>query len=157
MARTAKFLVALCRGIPILNRKWLEDSAVMNSFQPYDSYYLKDSAAEKKYGFKLRESLKSANENLLFKNIVIYITEGVKPDANTLRTIIQAAGGRIVTELDANINSEEKLIIISCDDDQKIWHEINEMSGLPIHSAEFILTGVLRQKVEFENHILLNK
>lgn len=76
--RTVKFLCALSRGIPIISVKWIEDSVEKNECLDFNDYILKDTEAEKKFGFNLQESLETANTKKLFEEFTILLTPKIK-------------------------------------------------------------------------------
>ena len=50
--RTIKSMTAISRGIPVLDIKWLRDSAKAKQQLPVDGYILRDKAKEKEYKFR---------------------------------------------------------------------------------------------------------
>lgn len=77
--RTYKFLCALAKGIPIVTIDWLRDSESAEQFLDWESYILKDPAAEAKFGFRLRKSLDKAKEKKLLDGYTIILTPNVAP------------------------------------------------------------------------------
>ena len=65
--RTTKFLSMVAKGVPIVSASWLVESGKLNRFlEPWD-FILKDSDNEKKWGFKLEETLKKAKAGRLLE------------------------------------------------------------------------------------------
>ena len=65
--RTTKFLSMVAKGVPIVSASWLVESGKVSRFlDPWD-YILKDSDNEKKWGFKLEETLKKAQTGRLLE------------------------------------------------------------------------------------------
>ena len=65
--RTTKFLSMVAKGVPIVSASWLVESGNCSRFlDPWD-FILKDSDNEKKWGFKLEETLKKARSGRLLE------------------------------------------------------------------------------------------
>ena len=46
------------------------------------------------------------------------------------------------------LNGSEDRHVISCPEDVSIWRPLSE-AGFPIYTSEFLLTGALRQKLDW--------
>lgn len=68
--------------------------------------------------------------------------------------IIKCSGGEVL-DLGPSFSLDpgEKVVIISCEEDLGICKEVME-SGVPVHSTELILGGVLRQELELHKYPL---
>ncbi|VDP24611.1 unnamed protein product [Soboliphyme baturini] len=81
----------------------------------------------------------------------------VQPFPSVLTDIVQKAGGSVVMQrppLKRLLEYKEKgvkFVIITCDNDIHLCHSLIE-SGLDLHTAEFILTGILRQEVDYMSY-----
>ena len=65
--RTAKFLSMVAKGVPIVSASWLVESRKFSRFlEPWD-FILNDRDNEKKWGFKLEETLKKAKTERLLE------------------------------------------------------------------------------------------
>jgi NAD-dependent DNA ligase len=134
--RTTKFLEALAAGKPIVDDQWLEASRASHSLAPADDHLLVDKEREATYGFSLREAVQAAREAPAFADKTFFVTKTLtSPPPGELKAMIGFAGGRIVS------NARSADFVIGTDKDKKKSKE-------PIHSAELILTGILRQKLE---------
>ena len=110
-------------------------------------YLLRDHENEKKYSFRLKDSLEKSQKGLrLLENLRLYATSNVKPDHDTLSEILNASGGAL--ELSAP-TEKHSIIILSCADDSEEIEKLKNLGFDQIHSMEFILTGLLRQKLDF--------
>lgn len=47
----------------------------------------------------------------------------------------------------------EKTLVISCEEDKVFWKPALK-AGVPIVSAEFVLTGILKQEVNIEQYLI---
>ena len=65
--RTAKFLSMIAKGVPIVSHAWLTESRKLFRFMEPWNFILNDSDSEKKWGFKLKETLKKAQERPLLE------------------------------------------------------------------------------------------
>ncbi|KAJ1965238.1 regulator of Ty1 Transposition [Dipsacomyces acuminosporus] len=186
--RTAKMLIALASGrVAIVGRNWMEDSLAQHRWIPVDpssesdeaaKYHLVDEEAEKKWSFRLSESLHRAQVRRLFEGVTVFITPKAEPPLPVLRPLIEAAGGEAVDSLpkprlNALINATCRilknkslddsaippLLVITCREDSHLWPQFQSLHGkrLPMYGTELILTGLLRQRVtrtslEFDMH-----
>ena len=65
--RTTKFLSMVAKGVPIVSVSWLVESGKLSRFlDPWD-FILNDADNEKKWGFKLKETLKKAQTGRLLQ------------------------------------------------------------------------------------------
>lgn len=103
--RTAKFLCAVARGIPIVSLEWLQKSKAKGKFEGIffknileqffadlfffsdaQSYLLVDKDAEENFGFSLADTLNKAQTARLFDGYSIYVTPSVnKPPPSELQ------------------------------------------------------------------------
>ncbi|KAJ3312163.1 Mediator of DNA damage checkpoint protein 1, partial [Blyttiomyces sp. JEL0837] len=155
--RTVKFLSALAAGKHIVNVKWLDQCKKDKRFVSETRYLLKDKAAERNYGFSLEESMTKARTATepLFDGMEFYLTEHVKPGPADMGEMLSAAGGKVVTEVPIDIKQvdQARFVIIGSDDDTEECRRLNSQ-GWTVHSAEFILTGILRHEIDFDKHRL---
>nr|XP_046263839.1 PAX-interacting protein 1 isoform X2 [Scatophagus argus] len=159
VTRTIKFLTAMSVVKHIVSPEWLEESWRNQMFIDEQSYTLRDAEAEVLFGFSLEESLKRANNAPLFKGKYFYITPGICPSLSTMKSILESAGGKLlakqpsyrkIIEHKQNKNLPE-IILISCDNDLHLCREYF-LKNIDVHNAEFILTGVLTQKLNYESY-----
>ncbi|XP_030608412.1 PAX-interacting protein 1 isoform X1 [Archocentrus centrarchus] len=159
VTRTVKFLTAMSVVKHIVSPDWLEESWRSQKFVDEQSYTLRDAEAEVLFGFSLEESLKRAHSAPLFKGKYFYLTPGICPSLSTMKSILESAGGKLLTkqpsyrkimEHKQNKNLPE-IILISCDNDLHLCREYF-LKNIDVHNAEFILTGVLTQKLDYESY-----
>ncbi|XP_014826233.1 PREDICTED: PAX-interacting protein 1 isoform X1 [Poecilia mexicana] len=159
VTRTVKFLSAMSVIKHIVTPEWLEESWRSQKFVDEQSYTLRDAEAEVLFSFSLEESLKRAHAAPLFKGKYFYLTPGICPSLSTMKAILESAGGKLlvkqpsyrkIMEHKQNKNLPE-IILISCDNDLHLCREYF-MKNIDVHNAEFILTGVLTQKLDYESY-----
>lgn len=159
VTRTVKFLTAMSLVKHVVKPEWLEESARIQKFVDEQSYMLRDVEAEVLFGFSLEESLKRARNAPLFKGKYFYITPGICPSLGTMKAILESAGGKLLSkqpsyrkimEHKQNKNLPE-IILISCENDLHLCREYF-LKNIDVHNAEFILTGVLTQKLDYDSY-----
>ncbi|CAG5135482.1 unnamed protein product, partial [Candidula unifasciata] len=156
LARTIKFFVAINCCHFILTKKWLEDSAAQDRFLEETPYALKDEKGEAALGCNIMESLRRAQIRHLFQDLVFHITPSVVPPVCEMTSIIQSAGGTVVqkrpsvkqiaTSMDEK--GHPKIIVITCLNDLHLSQDLRNKK-IPVYNAEFVLTGVMRQDIDF--------
>lgn len=173
--RTFKFLCALAQSVPIVSVDWLADSEKAGRFVELENYILKDPAAEVKFGFKLRGSLDKAREQKLLLGYTVVLTSNVAPPPipewrsmfsmpnivdyyGLLRYfstgIISSCGGKPLVRPPATW--PEKAVIISKEEDLTSAKKFlaKAPKTVTVQSTEFILTGILRQELNFVKYKL---
>ncbi|KAJ3209833.1 Mediator of DNA damage checkpoint protein 1 [Dinochytrium kinnereticum] len=155
--RTVKFLAALSTGKYILNEKWLQQSQKERRFVAENKYTVKDKNMEEQFGFSLVESLKLARDpsrQSVFANVHVYATPNVKPPPDELEEMLRAAGGKLLASLPPTLPKDPKdCVVIGCVEDLEECQRL-KAAGWPIQSKEFVLTGILRQTLDFTSHLL---
>ncbi|KAK6188768.1 hypothetical protein SNE40_004879 [Patella caerulea] len=146
--RTVKFLGGLCLGVQIVSPQWLEQSKTAGMFLDSSKYIVSDKTTEKQYKFLLHQSLDIASTHPMLQGYKIHVTKSVKPGPDTMKEILECAGAEYIKSLPKK--KEANIIVISCDEDSKSCQPA-VTAGIDVVSSEFILTGVLRQKVEIES------
>ncbi|KAJ1680437.1 regulator of Ty1 Transposition [Spiromyces aspiralis] len=199
--RTAKFLEAICHGgqVAMVSPQWVKDSLARKKWQPIppisevvkasvsqagSGYWLSDQKAEQTWQFSLIESLQRAQNSSLLQGTCVYITPKTKPDIQTLKPLVESAGGTVVSQLlpsrlsmlvslsreyygkvlsreHSTVDLEEQpssppLVVISCSADRPIWSKMfgDPPSPLPVYKSEFLISGILRQQLEFDKNQL---
>ncbi|KAL0984906.1 hypothetical protein UPYG_G00150310 [Umbra pygmaea] len=149
--RTVKFLCAVARGVPIVTTKWLEKSGEAGSFLSTDLYLVKDGEQENKFSFCLEESLRSASTQPLLQGYQVHVTRSVLPEPGQMKDIITCSGARFLPKMPSSVKAQT--VVISCGDDWSLCAPALSAT-LPVLSAEFLLTGILQQKVDLLTHAL---
>ncbi|XP_053330077.1 mediator of DNA damage checkpoint protein 1 [Spea bombifrons] len=148
--RTVKFLCALARGVPIVTLDWLEKCKKSGCFLSPAGFLVNDKEQEKNFGFVLSESLQKAKRRALFEGYEIHVTENVKPEPENMKDIIRCAGATFLPKMPRTC--KEKCVIVSCQEDASRWKAAP--SAAPVTSAEFILSGILRQEANPTAYLL---
>ncbi|KAJ3305302.1 Mediator of DNA damage checkpoint protein 1 [Kappamyces sp. JEL0829] len=163
--RTVKLLCCISTGKPIVSRDWIEASQTNGAFvgglagslTPPDpmEYLLLDEEGEKKFSFSLRDSLalsRSAGYQSPFENLTFYATLEVKPSAEEMKEVLDAAGARLIYE--EPHEKSQKVYVIGHPDD---WKECQALKarGFTIYNNDLILTGILQQRFEPKEHKLV--
>uniref|UniRef100_A0A3P9J751 PAX-interacting protein 1 n=1 Tax=Oryzias latipes TaxID=8090 RepID=A0A3P9J751_ORYLA len=159
VTRTVKFLTAMSVVKHIVSPEWLEESWRSQKFVGEQAFILKDAEAEVLFNFSLEESLRKAHSAPLFKGKYFYLTPGVCPSFSTMKAILESAGGKLLTKqpsyrkiMDHKQNKNlPEIVLISCDNDLHLCREYF-MKNIDVHNAEFILTGVLTQKLDYQSY-----
>ncbi|KAH9518689.1 PAX-interacting protein 1 [Bulinus truncatus] len=156
LVRTIKFFVAINTCHYIVTKEWLEDSSIQEKFLDESDYALKDEMGEASFNCHLAESLRRARSRQLFQGLTFYITPSVAPPACELISIIESAGGIVVKrrpsvkQITASLDEKgnPKIIVITCLNDLHLSLDLRNRK-LPVFNAEFVLTGVMRQEVDY--------
>ncbi|XP_063147372.1 mediator of DNA damage checkpoint protein 1 isoform X2 [Candoia aspera] len=150
--RTVKFLCALARGIPIVTLDWLEKSRRNAFFLAPNSFLVWDPEQENNLQFSLSTSLQTVQlKGGLFQGYEIHVTPNVKPEPEHMKDIVKCSGGTFLPRMPRAY--KDKRIVVSCPEDLSRCKPAQE-AGVPITNSEFILTGILQQKVDLEAHRL---
>ncbi len=145
--RTAKLLCCLSRGALVVVPDWLDQCKVSKTFVDPAPYLVKDKAAEKQHGFTHVTSHQRALQGSVMTKYRVFVTGSVKPEPQQMKEIILCAGGKFLSSLP--VKPDPYTIIISCEEDKAKCQSAIK-AGLQIVSAEFILTGMLRQEIQPE-------
>ncbi|XP_011604224.2 mediator of DNA damage checkpoint protein 1 [Takifugu rubripes] len=151
LRRTVKLLCAVAKGIPVVTTLWLEKSGKTGSFLSPSSFIVKDLEQEKKFNFCLQESLKVASSQPLLQGYEIHVTKSVKPEPVQMRDILTCSGATFLPKMPSSHKAQT--VVISCEED---WHLCARAASasVPVVTAEFILAGILQQKLDFQSHAL---
>ncbi|KAI4585279.1 hypothetical protein MJG53_006813 [Ovis ammon polii x Ovis aries] len=161
VTRTVKFLTAISVVKHIVTPEWLEECFKCQKFIDEQNYLLRDAEAEVLFSFSLEESLRRAHASPLFKAKYFYITPGICPSLSTMRAIVECAGGKVLSKQPSfrklvehkQNKSLSEIILISCENDLHLCREYFAR-GIDVHNAEFVLTGVLTQTLDYESYPL---
>ncbi|KAK0561358.1 regulator of Ty1 Transposition [Tilletia horrida] len=162
LSRTEKMLCAIARGdVMIVDQAWLHMSAKKKTLLEEANYPIQDPKSERKYGFKLEAALeKSRNKpGKLLRKHEFFMTRSIKPAAEVLRKVIIAAGGSAPNAL-PNLEKLEAdkthVHLISCIEDRALWKDFEqERDPVRVYEAELIISGVLKQHVDWDEHRLV--
>ncbi|KAI9190599.1 uncharacterized protein BJ171DRAFT_537024 [Polychytrium aggregatum] len=87
----------------------------------------------------------------LMKGLQFYATKNIKPAEDELREIVSASGGTMIQRVDES--PDENTIVLGCHEDEEECQALAQ-KGWTIHTNEFVMTGILRQRVEKERYHL---
>ncbi|KAL7886574.1 hypothetical protein AOLI_G00042950 [Acnodon oligacanthus] len=149
--RTVKFLCAVARGVPIVTPDWLTKCGKAGTFLSPNEFLVKDAEQEKKFNFKLQDSLRAASHQPLLQGYEIHVTPSVKPEPVQMKDIIACCGARYLPKMPTA--QKAQLVVVSCEEDRALCNKALGL-GVPVVSAEFLLTGILQQKVDLKMHAL---
>jgi len=151
--RTVKFLCGVARGLLIVTPEWLERSRDARTFIDASPFLVKDQENEKKYKFKLVTAIDKAAERRLLSGYKIHVTKSVKPDPEQMKDIISCSGGQSLATIPKK--KEINVVVVSCTEDEIMCQPAIKV-GIPIVSAEFLLTGILQQHLNIEAYGLFS-
>jgi len=80
------------------------------------------------------------------------VTPRVPVDTKLLKNVVSACGGQLTTQTpSARIIQANPSVrhVISCQEDLSIWRSI-AAQGIKIYSQELLLTGALKQEIEWD-------
>lgn len=151
--RTIRFLLAINRGCPILSKKWLDDCIAQEKIIDEESYIFSDKENEKKFGFKLQESLKSSRENKqgVFHGLSFWMPKNIQPSYEEMKLLIASGDGTILMK--RPLAEEENSIILTRKEDIELNIKLKSQ-GFHLYTTEFVFLAVLRQKVDLEECLI---
>ncbi|XP_059570296.1 mediator of DNA damage checkpoint protein 1-like isoform X2 [Alligator mississippiensis] len=149
--RTLKFLCALARGVPIVTPAWLDQSKRSHCFLEPSGFVVQDPEQEENFGFSLTQSLRRARRGALLQGYEIHVTRHVQPEPERMKELIVCSGGLFLPRMPRAY--KPKRLVLSCVADLPCCRPALAV-GLPVASAEFLLTGVLRQEAELGPYCL---
>ncbi|TDL19364.1 hypothetical protein BD410DRAFT_792173 [Rickenella mellea] len=156
IARTEKFLCAMSHGPYIVMEKWAVNSVAAKRVMPERQYALVDAANEQKYRFKLSEALERArsSKDRVLEGHTFYVTPSVSLKLNyeLLKKFAASAGAKATTQTPTIrlLEPDDRRHVISCLEDKSIWRHLAE-KGYSIYGHELLLTGILTQRMEWDN------
>ncbi|XP_064255564.1 mediator of DNA damage checkpoint protein 1 isoform X2 [Passer domesticus] len=149
--RTLKFLCALGRGVPIVTPQWLLESSHSGRPLSPGPFLPRDLPCERRFGFRLRPALARARERPLLQGYQVHVTPSVQPCPEDMRDIVTCCGGTFLPQLPRE--HAPRVLVISCPQDRWLWPPA-VAARLPLLSAELLLSGVLRQRLELAPFLL---
>jgi hypothetical protein len=152
VTRTAKFLSAVSLCPFILHLSWIEQSYQQHQWLDEKKFILRDEEAEEKYQFSLVESLRRARLHPLLSGMRFYATPHIVPNIETLRLLIECAAGQLLIRapLREGQLTQTDVIVLASEEDRKMCEPFWEAyPDVRIYTAEFLLTGLLKQHLEF--------
>lgn len=162
ISRTPKFICAFSNAQYILTYKWLIDSHEERNLLDERTYILQDKEGEETYSFNLAYSLykRKKRQGLLFTNMRFFVTPGVIRAVPKIKEMIESAGGLVATRRFpsrmqvSKLNSEGKrFVVITCRKDLYLCAGLETYTP-DIVDYEFVISGILRQDIDFDTHRL---
>ncbi|KAK8787250.1 hypothetical protein V5799_022972 [Amblyomma americanum] len=152
--RTVKSLCCIGRGTPIIDVSWIRKCRESKAFVDHAAFLLRDKKAEKSLNFSLSETLaQAAAHGGVLRGWNIHATARVQPPPRDMKEIVTCAGGKYLDAMPTRSTTSGNTIIVSCKDDAKACARAKN-NGVPIVSAEFVLSGLLQYKVDVDTHRL---
>ncbi|XP_061435992.1 mediator of DNA damage checkpoint protein 1-like [Lethenteron reissneri] len=142
-------LCAVARGVPVVTPAWIQQCEQSGRVVDSDAFIVSDEEQEAKFHFRLRESLLAARERPLFHGCRVHVTAGVKPEPVHMRDIVECGGATWLPKVPRT--AQAGLLVVSCPEDSV---RLRDCRGVDVVSAELILTGVLRQRLDVDAHRL---
>uniref|UniRef100_A0A8C7HML6 PAX-interacting protein 1 n=1 Tax=Oncorhynchus kisutch TaxID=8019 RepID=A0A8C7HML6_ONCKI len=157
VTRTVKFLTAMSIVKHIVTPEWLEESWKSQKFVGTLNIHCCDHLL---FVCSFVECMWVLRMSVFgFRGKYFYITPGICPSLITMKAIVESAGGKVlpkqpsfrkIMEHKQNKNLAE-IILISCENDLHLCREYF-LKNIDTHNAEFILTGVLTQNMDYESY-----
>ncbi|KPJ14011.1 Mediator of DNA damage checkpoint protein 1 [Papilio machaon] len=144
LKRTFKLLCAVGLGKPIVGKTWIQARRDANMIVDPWLYLLKDEPRETRFDFELARTL-TGKRNFL-KGYNITSTPNVEPQANEMKLIVECSGGTWK-------EGGSQWVCVSTIEDKALWPSLKRRGAI-IVNPEFILGGVLRQKIDLKKNIL---
>ncbi|XP_074423654.1 uncharacterized protein LOC141735107 [Larus michahellis] len=149
--RTVKFLCAVARGIPIVTPEWLHKSSRSGRVLVPGPFLVRDSQQERHFGFSLAQALRRARRHPLLQGYEVHVTPNVRPEPEHMRDIVTCSGGTFLPTMPHTY--APRRLVISCAADAGCWAPALG-ARLPLASAELLLTGLLRQRLQLPPFLL---
>lgn len=155
--RTRNMLEAIASGKPVVTCSWIESCGQASCLIDEKNYILRDAKKEKEFGFCLPVSLARACQHPLLLGQKVLVTPNTKPGKDILANLVKAVHGSPIERLGRSAFKDEKLpddiLILSCEEDYDACVPFLEKGG-DIYSSELLLNGIVKQKLEYERHLL---
>jgi len=165
LRRTPKLMVALSCTSNILHMDWLRQSILEDKIMSARKYLvLKDSVAEKKYKFSMKETILEGTRRrkeggLLCKWVVLFaggVAGNGAPKREELELIVEAAGGKAIFQSDLPIRKEDdktRVIVITSDPRSNAQTKNKDLQRITAEGAGSFTTTwlfdcITRQKLE---------
>ncbi len=143
LKRTTTLMTGIARGLPIFDvRKLLEATTVDLEDR---TLWLKDEAAEQRWGFKLNEAIERARTNKVFQGYSVLVPrrETVTMDFAEFRQLVLEAGGEWV----GKFNETNTCIVVGDENDAHKYPAI--------WSQNVVLDAVFKQTVDLNKNRVL--
>ncbi|EJD53515.1 hypothetical protein AURDEDRAFT_156754 [Auricularia subglabra TFB-10046 SS5] len=153
VVRTQKFLTAINYAPFIVSGDWAKESVEKKTLLPEEKYLLNHAVSADKYGVDLKEAIRLAKKHkgAFLRGCTFYVTQNAVADRNLVKAVVKAAGGEVKEKIPSFRQAEQdNSYVISTKKDHSIWEPLASQ-GITIYTADFLLNGVLRQKLPLED------
>jgi hypothetical protein len=162
ISRSPNFICAFNYANFILSYKWLIDSQKFGKPLDEIAYIIQDREGEKKYSFDLVHSLmkRKKRSQLLFRDFVFFVTPTLLRNITNFKEMIESAGALFAAkklptgDQISKLRAEGKRFVVVADKQDLFLLDSIEAYGVDIVGKEFVLSGILRQDLDFEHHRL---
>ncbi|KAA3674080.1 uncharacterized protein DEA37_0005603, partial [Paragonimus westermani] len=163
LLRTPKTYIAVALGRYLVTPKWIQASVLRGVWLDETPWLLSDPDAETQLGVRLSDSMVRARrrqmlgpEASLFAGLEFWLSPGAC-HREMCATLIRAGGGVVrhkrPTQKMALLPQPRQLIICHEDDSNVANYLMRLKTGnKAVHHEEFILSGVLRQELDYESY-----
>ncbi|KAA8894449.1 hypothetical protein FN846DRAFT_786343, partial [Sphaerosporella brunnea] len=162
LKRTPKFIIAIARGVRIVEDAWLKDSAAAGYFVDPDRYVPNDPEREAEWGCKLSEAVErgSKGETQVLKGMTVYLTPSLlsylkaTKSEEGLMDILKAAGAENVYKKAPRGGVEKDTLVLGKEEGEKDLATL-EKAGWKVYTTFVIGLGVIRGALEMDDEFLV--
>ncbi|CAF1017027.1 unnamed protein product, partial [Didymodactylos carnosus] len=140
---TKEFFACLARGVPIVNSLWIDAVLKTRKTQPFAKFCLKDKYNEKRYNFKLKESIRRAKLEGIFNDYKVYCTNET---VQSLKNLLVTAGAEVI---DTYNNPSNDLLIVVAQKQKENYEDLRKF-GYNVVSEKWVLFAILRQQLDLD-------
>nr|CDS26684.1 BRCT [Hymenolepis microstoma] len=162
LSRTLKTYHAMAFGVPIVSAKWIQASLIRGDWLAETEWLLEDPEGEQNLGIQMATSYARARERRLLSKPGLFaeLEFWFSPMAHhraVCEELVRLCGGRIrerrPTQKMALLTIPKQVIICHEEDANVAAYLMRTKTGnRAVHHEEFILSGVLRQELDFESY-----
>ncbi|XP_020814459.1 LOW QUALITY PROTEIN: uncharacterized protein LOC110188883 [Drosophila serrata] len=142
--RTFKFLAAIALNKPVFNSKWLESIKSTKTITVKDEHLFNDSNFKK--GFKF-DPLSVMQHPRLFNGFNFLLCEGIQPNVNDMKVIIQSAGGTVHGK-PPPLASSKDLYVVTTSKDNHSKQRLRNYENVHYIKTEGVMASLVQHKVD---------
>jgi hypothetical protein len=162
LKRTPKFIIAVARGIRIVEEAWLKDSVSAGYFVDPDPYVPNDPEREAEWGATLSDALARGvkGETQVLKGLTVYLTPSLIAHLKALKSeeglvgMLKAAGAEAVHKKAPRGGVEEDTLVLGKEDGEKDLAAL-EKAGWKVYGTGIIGLSVMRGALETGDEFLV--
>ena len=98
----------------------------------------------------ISRSHERAQHQKLLSGYQVHLTPSLRPERQQMADIVKCSGGEPLN-FDPQVSPGDKVLVVSCEEDLSMCRECYE-AGVPVHSTELILGGVLKQQLDLKSY-----